>query len=121
VLEEVGELYELSVVHVPANNRTRTLKLAGVEDTPPHEQEQRQRFADLTGEGTDAGSGFFSMPARPPSHTALHGRLVRDGILARPIDSAETASYFHRADSNGDREAVEEKSAKPVRVARFAV
>jgi hypothetical protein len=36
---------------LPANDRARTLKLAGVEDTPPEEEEQRQRFADLTGDG----------------------------------------------------------------------
>lgn len=118
VLEKVSELYELSVVPVPANDRTRTLKLAGVEDTPPDEEDQRQRFADLSGEGTDAG-GFFAIPTGPPSHTALHDRLVREGILARPLDQANAASYYEDADRNGDRHMAEGKSMAPIRVTTF--
>jgi HK97 family phage prohead protease len=119
VLAEVGELYELSIVPIPANGRTRTLALKGADpDEPPSDEEQRQRFADLSGEGTDAG-GFFAIPTGPPSHTALHDRLVREGVLARPIDGANAASYYEPVDSNGTQKTTEEKSAHELRIARF--
>jgi HK97 family phage prohead protease len=58
VLDEVGEMYELSIVPVPANNRTVTLSLKGEE------------------------------PPEPPSHTELEARLAREGHIVRVVDAA---------------------------------
>jgi hypothetical protein len=72
----------------------------------------------MIGERADTGS-WFRVPPRPPSHTALHDRLVRDGILARPLDEAPASSYYEPADGNGDRHIAEGKSMDPIKVARF--
>jgi HK97 family phage prohead protease len=49
VLEEVGELYELSAVPIPANDRTRTISLKDDEPRPPSRTELERRLREALG------------------------------------------------------------------------
>lgn len=85
VLEEVGEMYELSIVPVAANSRTATLSLKSEE------------------------------PPEPPWHVELEGRLRAEGILARVVPDFEEAELpeLHAAYArrrNGGEDEAEHKA-----------
>lgn len=105
VLEEVGELYELSVVPVPANSRTATLAMKGTRvdiDPPPTHDEQVANAREL-GLATPADQRIRdeerntmlrlfdqadekALDDQPPSHLDLELQLLREGYITRPAE-----------------------------------
>lgn len=132
VIAQVGELYELSAVPVPANSRTETVALKAT-DTPTEDDQRRRLDPGAFGRWMTAALKAHDRDDQEhgvPSHTQLADRLSQEGIIARPLRDladADDAGILHGlSPTNGGRRdqgekiaAAQAKSTAAVTIASF--